>query len=202
MKNPIAFALLLLGAVSMHANAQQAIDVNSLSETQVVVSDVSKPAIPGKSFLAATIINAPMQKLCSIIQDYSDYPNFMPNTDKTQILYAAEDHAIVNMILKLPLGKVKKYRLRLEPQTSPQACQLSWKLIPWEELKTEETITDTSGYWQLAPYPANSNKTVVKYFVYADPGPVPYGLGWIVDLMSKHSLPKTLEAVRERAQTR
>jgi hypothetical protein len=35
--------------------------------------------------------------------------------------------------------------------------------------------------------------------VYADPGPVPFGFGWIVDMMSKRSLPRTLEALRARA---
>lgn len=42
-------------------------------------------------------------------------------------------------------------------------------------------------------------KTVVQYYVYTDPGSVPLGAGWIVDSMSKDSLPKTLEALRARA---
>ena len=193
--------LALCGCANAYAYAQQAIDVNGLSETQVATVDVSKPDRAGKTFIAATIINAPVRKLCAIILDYPDYPNFMPNTDKTKVVQATDDFSVVDMTLKLPFGKIKKYRLKLEPRTSAQSCHLAWKLIQWEELKPDETIADTTGYWQLTRHPANANKTVVEYFVYADPGPIPFGLGWIVDIMSKYSLPKTLEAVRTRALT-
>jgi hypothetical protein len=73
-------------------------------------------------------------------------------------------------------------------------------MVPRPELTQEETIADTSGYWDLAPLASNKNKTVVKYFVYSDPGPVPMGLGWIVDSLGKDSLPKTLEALRNKAR--
>ena len=67
---------LVVGACSdVFAYAQQAIDVSGLSENQVATVDVSKPDRAGKTFIAATIINAPIQKLCSIILDYPNYPN-------------------------------------------------------------------------------------------------------------------------------
>ena len=175
------------------------IDVNHLSETQVDISDVSKAGVAGKSFVAGTIIDAPLPKLCAIIDNYADYPSFMPNTDKTVVVQAADTISVVDMTLKLPLGKIKKYRLRMEAKNSPQACHLAWKMVPQPALTPEETIADTSGYWELTPHPANKNKTVVKYFVYSDPGPVPMGLGWIVDSLGKDSLPKTLEALRSKA---
>jgi ribosome-associated toxin RatA of RatAB toxin-antitoxin module len=182
-----------------HTVSVSQLDAGQLSESQVAITDLSAPSVPGKSFAAATLMNAPVQKLCSLITDYTAYPSFMPNTDKTRVSYAGEDYAVIDMTLKLPLGKIKKYRLRMELQSTPQACHLAWKMIPWEELKPDETIGDTSGYWHLTPHPSNRSKTVVEYFVYADPGPVPFGLGWIVDMMSKESLPRTLEAVREKA---
>lgn len=195
----ILLILALVPCGSAYAFTQQAIDVNGLSENQVVTIEVGKPDDTGKTFVAATVINAPAQKICSIILNYPDYPSFMPNTDKTKVIQATDDYSVVDMTLKLPLGKIKRYRLKLEPKTSRQTCRLAWKLIPWEELKPDETIADTSGYWQLTPHPSNANKTIVEYFVYADPGPVPFGFGWIVDILSKYSLPKTLEAVRNKA---
>jgi len=198
MKRIIAPALIIYGGAFAYADTEHAIDMNNLSETQVTMADVSKSGAAGKSFIAATIINAPMQTLCSVIQDYSGYPGFMPNMEKVKVTRAADQTALVDMTLKLPLGKIKKYRLKMEPKTSQQSCQLSWKLVPWEGLKTEETIADTAGYWQLVPYQQDRSKTVVKYFVYTDPGPIPMGLGWIVDSMSKDSIPKTLEALRNK----
>ncbi|HEX8957899.1 MAG TPA: hypothetical protein VF798_16610 [Burkholderiaceae bacterium] len=171
-----------------------------ISETQVNVADVSKAGMPGKSYLAETSIAAPVPKLCGIITDYTAYPGFMPNTDQTKVVQATESYALVDMTLKLPMGKIKKYRLRMEPKSTPASCHLAWKLVPQPELKQEETIADTSGYWDLQPVATDKNKSVVKYYVYSDPGPVPMGLGWIVDSLGKDSLPKTLEALRAKAR--
>lgn len=175
------------------------IDASRLSESKVDINDVSQSGAAGKSFIAGTIIDAPVTKLCAIIDNYADYPSFMPNTDKTVIVQAADPVTVVDMTLKLPLGKIKKYRLRMEAKNGAQTCHLSWKMVPRPELTAEETIADTSGYWDLTPLASDKNKTVVKYFVYSDPGPVPMGLGWIVDSLGKDSLPKTLEALRSKA---
>lgn len=193
----LLFAATLLGACT-GAFADTGIDTARLSETEVALADVGKAGQPGKAFMAATIINAPVPKLCAMIQDYAAYPSFMPNVDKVAVL-RKDDAAQVDMTLKLPLGKVKKYRLRMEPKVSAAQCQLSWKMLPWEGVSAEEAIADTTGYWLLVPHAVDKNKTVVKYMVYTDPGPVPMGLGWIVDSMSKGSMPKTLEALRQRA---
>ncbi len=67
-------------------------------------------------------------------------------------------------------------------------------------LKPEETIADTSGYWQLSPFAADRSKTMMEYFVYAAPGPVQFGFCGIADIVSKDSLPKTSEALRSRAR--
>ncbi|MET3132734.1 ribosome-associated toxin RatA of RatAB toxin-antitoxin module [Oxalobacteraceae bacterium GrIS 1.11] len=193
-------ALLLCGAVQ--ADMPPGIDMANLSESSIAMSDVSKPGASGKSFVAATIINAPLPRLCALIQDFANYPSFMPGVDQTRVTRAADDASLVDMTLKLPLGKVKKYRLKMEARSSTQLCHLAWKMVPSEGLKQEETIADTTGYWQLTPAPADKNKSVVKYFVYTDPGPVPLGMGWIVDSLSKDSLPKTLEALRGKAAQR
>jgi hypothetical protein len=180
----------------------QDLDMSAVSETHVAIADLSDPAMAGKTFVAATIMNAPLQKLCSVIMDYPEYPQFMPNTERTRVVFSSDDYTLIEMTLGLPLGKTKKYRLKMESAITRQFCQLSWKLVPWGGLEPSETIADTSGYWRLTPYPENKNKTLVKYYVYADPGPVPYGLGWVVDALSKISLPRTLEALRERVVTR
>lgn len=190
---------LLAGATPCAAAAPAGIDMSRLSESQVAMVDTSRPGAPGKSFAAATIIAAPVAKLCATLQDYSAYPSFMPNTESAKVSASAADHKLVDMTLKLPMGKVKKYRLRMEGQGAPQRCQLSWKLVPWEGLKQEETIADTSGAWLLTPA-ADPARTVVSYTVYTDPGPVPMGLGWIVDSMSKDSIPKMIEALRGKVK--
>ena len=189
---------LLIAAVCGHAAlAAEPIDVSKLSDSAVTMVELSKPGSPGKTFAAGTIINAPMQEVCALLQNYGAYPGFMPNTESAKVTQGG-GQALVDITLKLPMGKIKKYRLRMEPKVGADSCVLAWKLVPWSGLKPEETIVDTSGQWQLTPGAA-SGKTVVRYRVYTDPGPIPFGLGWIVDSLSKDSIPQTLDAVRKRA---
>lgn len=176
----------------------QDIDLAVVSEKQVEIVDISNADLPGKTFIAATVMNGSVQKICSVIMNYQEYPQFMPNTEKTNVVSISDDATLIELTLGLPLGKTKKYRLKMTSAISPESCQLAWKLVPWEGLQVSETITDTTGYWQLTPYTKDKSKTLVKYYVFADPGPIPYGLGWIVEVLSKFSLPRTLDALRER----
>jgi ribosome-associated toxin RatA of RatAB toxin-antitoxin module len=190
--------LALLSCAASAAFAAEPIDMRNLSESTVALAEVSKPGVPGKSFVAATIINAPLPELCKLLQDYEAYPAFMPNTQSAKVSQSGAGFSVIDVTLKLPMGKIKKYRLRMDPKASAQSCVLAWKLQPWQGLKQEETITDTVGSWQLTPAAA-AGKTVVRYTVYTDPGPIPFGAGWIVDSLSKDSIPQTLEALRKRA---
>ncbi|MFC3375790.1 SRPBCC family protein [Rugamonas sp. CCM 8940] len=191
-------AALLLPAALARAAPPAPPDLGPLAANKVALLDVSKSGVPGKTFAAGTVIAAPLATLCAAIQDFADYPNFMPNVDKVKVGAGAGDSSLLDLTLKLPMGKVKKYRLKMEPKVGAQSCQLAWKMVPSEGLKPDETIADTSGYWQLTPLAADRGKTEVRYLVYTDPGPVPMGFGWIVDSMSKDSIPKMLEALRAR----
>lgn len=187
----------LLGCASA-AQAADPIDARKLSETAVTLVETSKPGSAAKSFAAGTIINAPVEKLCALIQDYPDYPSFMPNTESTKVAMSKPGHTIIDVTLTLPMGKIKKYRLRMTPVLTPESCTVAWSQLPWKGLKPEETIADTNGYWEFTPAPT-PGKSIVKYVVSTDPGPVPFGLGWIVDSLSKDSIPLTLEGLRKKA---
>jgi hypothetical protein len=171
------------------------VDIGPVSE-EVRVIELPGDGQPGKTFSAFTLIASSVPKLCALVQDYPAYASYMPNTKSAQPIGTGDGYVLVDMTLDLPLGQEKKYRLRLEPEVVQSQCKLSWKLIPRADLKQSDTIADTTGYWLFKPA---GEKTLVEYHVYADPGPVPFGFGWIVDMMSKRSLPKTLEALRSKA---
>ncbi|AXA92060.1 hypothetical protein [Massilia sp. YMA4] len=153
---------------------------------------------PGRTFVATTIIAASPERLCRIVQDYASYGTFMPNTRSAVPVGAGAGYVLVDMTLDLPLGQAKQYRLRLEPTGSADGCRLAWQLVPRPDLRPGQTIADTAGYWDFRTLPDGSGSQV-RYRVYADPGPVPFGFGWIVEMMSKRSLPQAVAAVRERA---
>ena len=191
-------AALALYATGAGAAPADAIDPRTLSDSKVTLVDVGKPGSARKSFVAGTIVNAPLAQVCAVLHDYASYPSFMPNTASTLVMQQGADYAVIDVTLKLPMGKIKKYRLRMEPKSGPQSCVLSWKMLPWPGLKQEDTIADTTGAWRLSPGSSPAS-TVLRYEVQTDPGPIPFGLGWIVDSLSKDSIPQTLEAVRQRA---
>lgn len=188
------------GATADTAAAPQPPDLASLSGGTVQVAEAPSQGLPGKAFTAWALVPVSVPRLCAMVQDYASYSSYMPNTKSALPVGEGDGYVLVDMTLDLPLGQQRKYRLRLEqhPQSDSTQCKLAWRLVP-SGLAPSDTIADTTGYWLFTPIPGESGKTLIEYHVYADPGPVPYGFGWIVDMMSKRSLPRTLEALRTQA---
>lgn len=191
--------LLGLSSLFLLCQSSQAeqIELSKINHS-VQLLDLSKADSRAKRFEAATLMDVPVAQVCAAIMAYDSYPSFMPNTSKVSVVKLNDNASQVDFTLSLPLGKTKKYRLRMTPKQTGTNCHLSWKMLPWEGLKQEETIADTQGYWSLSSVSNDTQKTVVRYVVETDPGPVPLGLGWIVDSMSKDSIPKMLEALRTK----
>jgi hypothetical protein len=199
----LALAIAVTGGATAAANnaaAPPVPDMASLSGGTVQVAEAPNPGLPGKAFTAWALVQASVPRLCAMVQDYASYSSYMPNTKSALPVGEGDGYVLVDMTLDLPLGQQKKYRLRLELQQQPDAtqCKLAWRLVP-TGLAPADTIADTTGYWLFTPIAGENGKTLIEYHVYADPGPVPYGFGWIVEMMSKRSLPRTLEALRLQA---
>ncbi|WP_028100628.1 SRPBCC family protein [Pseudoduganella violaceinigra] len=198
-RSALAAALLAGSALAAPSAEPSPPDLAALANGIVHVADAPSPGLPGKAFTAWTLVSAPVPRLCALVQDYAAYASYMPNTKSALAVGGGEGYVLVDMTLALPLGQEKKYRLRLEQQQPESAqCKLAWRLVP-AGLAAADTIADTTGYWLFTPVSGDNGKTLVEYHVYADPGPVPFGFGWIVDMMSKRSLPRTLEALRAQA---
>ncbi|MBE3026426.1 SRPBCC family protein [Janthinobacterium sp. GW458P] len=69
--------------------------------------DVSKAGMPGKTFVATTSMPASVATVCAAIQDFAGYPQFMPNVDKIKVAAAGGGASLVDVTLKLPMGKIK-----------------------------------------------------------------------------------------------
>jgi len=78
--------------------------------------------------------------------------------------------------------------------------QRFWKKRPWPGLKPEETIVDTYGQWILEVFPGTTPRVLAYYRVYTDPGKVPLGTGWIVDFLTRQSVPDIIKRTRERVK--
>ena len=183
-------------AINLNSQEQQAVE-----KKEIIVLEQPTNGKPGKVVEAVGIIEAKGEVIRDIVIDYSSYPEFMPNISRIEILEQNGTTAVINQFLSLPLGKTKKYRVRLEASTPDEHTYvIQWRLKQWPGLKPEETIRDTKGFWHIQELDAEHS--LVLYHVYTDPGKVPFGLGWIVDLLSKKSVPEVLAKTRERAEER
>ena len=169
-----------------------------LSSGDVVLRKVTNGKKGAKTFEAVGLIKATVSDVYQVLVKFEDYPKFMPNVSKCEVLKRTDDTAILNYTLSLPLGKVKKYRLKMTFQNEKSRGTLKWKLIEWQGLKKSETIEDTTGYWLLEEYPEKAGHIIALYHVYTDPGPIPLGLGWIVDILTKNSIPDVMIKTRKR----
>ncbi|MDH4318180.1 MAG: hypothetical protein OEV64_07295 [Desulfobulbaceae bacterium] len=168
-----------------------------LNRGEIVIREIKEQKSGVQTFEAIGRIKASGEKLSTILTDFENYPAFMPNVHEIEILSRSESDVIMNYVLELPLGQEKKYRLKISgPRQKESSFLLHWSLVPWPELKPEETIKDTTGYW-LVQNDAEE-QCLVLYHVSTDPGDIPFGLGWIVDILTKQSVPGAISALRNQ----
>ena len=70
-------------------------------------------------------------------------------------------------------------------------------MVVWPGLTPMETIGDTQGYWLIIEQ--SENRSLVQYYVYSDPSPVPFGLGGIVDALGRASIEDVFNETRTEA---
>lgn len=170
-----------------------------IEQGDIIVREVETVGKDGKTFEAIGLINASRGTILQVLSEYEKYPEFMPNVSHIEIVEQIDNESIINYTLTLPLGKIKKYRLKIDvTEPESRSSLIKWQLQNWAELKIEETIRDTSGFWRIEERTQNSS--LVLYHVYTDPGPIPFGLGWIVDVLSKNSVPEALLQTKARAE--
>ena len=207
MYRSIAFISILLLTTSQPTTDTPAPKTIELSPDQsavvydmgVAIQEIPNPKKSGKTYEATALFHGTLDQAYAALSNYERYPEFMPNVREVEIIGHHGDATIANYTLKLPLGFIKKYRLKLWSERTEKRIVLHWQEIPWAGLKKSETLVDTSGYWLLRPS-TKDGYVVARYHAYTDPGKIPTGFGWIVNSLTKDSLPKLMKATRERIE--
>ena len=152
----------------------------------------------GKTFEAIALIQATVDEVYQVLIKFEDYHTFKPHVTSVEILERDDNHALLDYTLTLPLGKRKRYRLSKTFENTGSLAVMKWVKSDWPGLKRSDTIDDTAGYWLVKNYPGKKGYVIAVYRVYTDPGPIPPGLGWIADILSKNSVPKVVIKTREQ----
>ena len=133
------------------------------------------------------IINTTPDVLFKVITDYSQYPSFLPEVEKIDIISRGDTSARVRYTVSL----IKKVQYTIDLVEKPNDS-VRWTLVESGLMKAN------NGGWALRDL--GDGRTEVTYDVEVVPkGWVPKS---IVNMLTNKSLPSTLDAFKKRAESR
>ena len=139
------------------------------------------------------IVNSNIDNVFEAVENFDNYPKFMPRFHSVQTIENSDTTKSYVFNIILPLNIKYKYKIKSKEYIGNSSAWLAWETVPWEE----NSITETWGQWYLTPYKGSNNKTLIQYQVYTNPGYIPFGFEWIVDIMTQKSLPETIENLKD-----
>ena len=167
---------------------------------KIVVRSIPNPGLKGRTYEAIGNMAGELEDVLAVILDYRHYGEFMPRVERIVVTDEGPMVALIEQHLKLPLGITRRYRLRYTARVGADGFRVDWVKVPWPEVPLSHSVVDTSGHWQVGRHA--SGGLVALYHVYTDPRHVPLGMKGLALSISKHDLPKVIEAVRDRLRPR
>lgn len=198
MRINIFLMLIFFNAIS-YASVVTDSEIKKLKQGEIIIKQQANEYSGGqnsRTYIAIAIFKTDIDTIFNILTDFKTHPEFMPDL-KSIIVNKREDGVITtDNTIGLPLGKVKKYRLLFKLNKKDSDAQISWKMIDWPEVPKLQSIDNTIGYWKFEKDKRVNDGIIVTYYVFTDPGEIPFGLGWIVDYFTEESIPKVLTNTR------
>ncbi len=197
-------ALLFVGAAVSSVIPIDAPDGTPLTDEQrasldhgeilVHLSDVAGSAV--KKATAIAVIDAAPDRVSRVLTDYESFPEFMPYCRTVRIDEKDEDGARVRYELDFPwpIGD-RHYVLELKSGSESRG-ELTVFVNTWAYVPDSGNINDTYGSWEV--FPEGSDRSLVRYTVFTDPGGrVP---GWAANVATNVAVPGVIEGVRTRVK--
>src|SRR5215475_7118577 len=147
----------------------------SAREKDVVIYSRLRPGSPLKEFKAVGSIDAPTRTVSAVIDDFQNYPKFMPYMTECRLIKRDGDSIVGYQRLSPKICADRDYTLRVWKKSSPGADGLvftsHWS--PANELGPPEKkgvvrVKICEGKWVLEP--DGAMKTRATYFIYTDSG--------------------------------
>ena len=167
--------------------------IEKIESGKIVTIKTNKDYGDGLHYQVYGIVDANLDEVFNAIENFDDYKEFMPRFEHAEPIMIADSLIAYIFNITLPMKIKYKYKIKIKKSITKSIAWLAWETIDWEENSIEETW----GQWYLEPYGASKNKTLIQYQVYTDPGYIPFGFAWIIDLLTKSSLPETVENLKE-----
>jgi hypothetical protein len=199
---------LLTGAIPNAFGAEFSSSVNPNEGWKLVseskdIALYSRPRAgsPLKEFKAIGDIDAPSGAVHAVIDDFENYPGFMPYTVECRLIKRETDSIVGYQRLSPKICEDRDYTLRVWKKSWPAADGFVYldRWAPANELGPPEKkgvvrVTACEGGWLLEPNGAN--KTRATYSIYTDTrGAIP---AFIVNRASQIGIGKLFAAVRKQ----
>src|SRR5947208_10179529 len=204
---PALISLFLAGSPTVFASEESINKDNdwklSAREKDFAIYSRLRPGSSLKEFKAIGAIDAPNSAVCAVIDDFQNYPKFMPYTTECQLIRRDGDSIVGYQRLSPKICEDRDYTLRVWKKSWPTTDGLVY-LDRWAsanelgppEKKGVVRLKACDGGWLLEPNGAN--KTRATYSIYTDTrGAIP---AFIVNRASQIGIGKLFAAVRKQVK--
>ncbi|HEY2569074.1 MAG TPA: START domain-containing protein [Candidatus Udaeobacter sp.] len=175
----------------------------SNQEKNVTIYSRPRPGSPLKEFKAVGSIDAPTSVVSAVIDDFLNYPKFMPYTTECRLIKRDGDSIVGYQRLSPKVCADRDYTLRVWKKSWPSSDGLVFmsRWSPANELGPPEKkgvvrVKLCEGKWLLEP--DGATKTRATYFIYTDTGGfIP---SFIANRVSVTGITKLFAAVRTQVK--
>jgi hypothetical protein len=162
-----------------------------------------RPGSPHKEFKAVGPIDAPTRAVGAVIDDFENYPKFMPFTTECRLIKQDGDTMIGYQRLSPKICADRDYTLRVSKKSLPvpNGVVYTSRWSPANELGPPEKkgvvrVKICEGSWRLEP--EAPTKTLATYSIYTDSGaPLP---SFIDNRVSQTGIRRLFAAVRKQVK--
>jgi hypothetical protein len=157
----------------------------AVRDKDVAIYSRPHPGSPLKEFKAVGPVDAPTQAVSAVIDDFQNYPKFMPSVTECRLIRKESDSVVGYQRLSPKVCADRDYTLRVwkESWRAPDGLVFMSHWSPANELGPPETkgvvrVKLCQGKWLLEP--EGITKTRATYSIYTDTG------GFIPSLIANH----------------
>jgi hypothetical protein len=204
---PALISLVLAGSPTVFAS-EESINKDSdwklsARDKDVAIYSRLRPGSPLKEFKAIGAIDAPNSAVCAVIDDFQNYPKFMPYTTECQVIRRDGDSIVGYQRLSPKICADRDYTLRVWKKSWPTADGLVF-MSHWSpaneigppEKKGVVRVKICEGKWLLEP--DGNTRTRATYFIYTDTGGfIP---SFIANRVSLTGITKLFAAIRKQVK--
>ncbi len=169
----------------------QAEQIEKLRKGEVFITLADVPGTKLSRGTIVGVIEASISDIWSVITDYEHYKDFMPRGKDSRMLEQRKDGVKYYSLLHMP-WPISDVSFDCNVDFAPDHRSLKFNMVPG----TGKGVKQFDGSWELSEFEGNSQSTLAHYSILFEPET--HYPRWVMNLGTKATLGKIVEAVRNR----